>query len=300
MRTEHVLCLGRHGFHRVNYYDWGDRTNPHVVICVHGLTRNARDFDFLAQVLASDCRVVCPDVVGRGKSDWLKHARDYEYPLYIADMTTLIARVTGVRKSLKRWLARIFGRQTKPVIDWVGTSMGGLIGMMLAAQANSPIRRLVVNDVGPLVPAASLRRIGQYVGKDPRFASLEEVESYIRKYSAPFGPLTDSQWRHLALHSAKQYADGTWGFVYDPAIGEPFRSGLISDVSLWEVYDKVSCPTLVLRGADSDLLLAQTGQEMTVRGPRAKFVEFLGVGHAPMLMAEDQIKTVKDFLMARE
>src|SRR5687768_556761 len=159
MRADSILCLGPHGFHRVVYYDWGHPGNSHIVICAHGLTRNARDFDFLARALESSCRVVCPDVVGRGKSDWLSHAEDYGYPLYTADMTTLLARVTGAQAPLKKWLARIFGQHNNPVIDWVGTSMGGLIGMMLAAQPKSPIRRLVLNDVGPLVPAASLRRI---------------------------------------------------------------------------------------------------------------------------------------------
>ncbi|MGH8726614.1 MAG: alpha/beta fold hydrolase [Burkholderiales bacterium] len=297
MKTENILCLGPHGFHRLNYYDWGDHDNPHVVICVHGLTRNARDFDFLAQVLARECRVVCPDVAGRGKSDWLRSPEDYGYPLYIADMTTFIARVTGVKATLKRWIARLFRKKPKAVIDWVGTSMGGLIGMMLAAQPGSPIRRLVLNDVGPLIPAASLRRIGQYVGRDPRFASLKELEDAMRKYSASFGPLTDPQWNHLALHSAKQHRDGTWGFVYDPAIGAPFRQGIFTDIALWNVYDKVSCPTLVMRGAESDLLLAETAREMTSRGPKAKLVEFLGVGHAPMLMADDQIAAVRNFLL---
>jgi pimeloyl-ACP methyl ester carboxylesterase len=156
----------------------------------------------------------------------------------------------------------------------------------------------VLNDVGAVVPAAALRRIGQYVGADPRFATFVDLESHMRRYSAPFGPLSDSEWRHLALHSAKQHADGSWGFIYDPAIGEPFRKGFFADIDLWQVYDKIKCRTLVIRGAESDLLLERTAEEMTTRGPKAKLVEFLGIGHAPMLMVADQIKTVKDFLLA--
>jgi pimeloyl-ACP methyl ester carboxylesterase len=297
MKTDSLLCLGPHGFHRVVYYDWGDLANPHIVLCVHGLTRNARDFDFLARALKRNCRVVCVDVVGRGKSDRLQNPQGYGYPLYMSDMTAVIARVTAaIASPFRKWLARIRGRALK--LDWVGTSMGGLIGMMLAAQPNSPIRRLVMNDVGPLIPAASLRRIGQYVGVDPRFESLEELERHMRKYSSPFGPLTDEEWRHLAVHSAKQHEDSKWGFIYDPAIGEPFRKGVFDDVDLWHLYDQVRCPTLVIRGADSDLLLERTAEEMTTRGPRAKLVQFLGIGHAPMLMAPDQIRTVRDFLLA--
>lgn len=297
MKIDNILCLGPHGFHKVVYYDWGDAANSHIVICAHGLTRNGRDFDFLARALEPHCRLVCPDIAGRGKSDWLGHADDYGYPLYTADMATLIARATGAARSFGKWFTRIFGGRARPALDWVGTSMGGLIGMMLAAQPRSPIRRLVMNDVGPLIPAASLRRIGQYVGRDPRFASLQELEDTIRKYSAPFGPLSDEQWRHLTIHSAKQHDDGSWGFGYDPAIGKPFRPGIFSDVDLWQLYDRVQCPTLVTRGADSDLLLADTARQMTERGPKARLVEFSGIGHAPMLMVEDQIKTVKDFLL---
>lgn len=298
MRTDSILCLGPHGYHSISYYDWGKYDNPHIVMCVHGLTRNARDFDFLAHALKGDCRVVCPDVAGRGKSDRLTHPEDYGYPLYLSDMNAVMARVTGATRSLSGWITRLFRRARQPVIDWVGTSMGGLIGMMLAAQPRCPIRRLVLNDVGPLIPAASLSRIGQYVGVDPRFASLDELENHMRKYSAPFGPLTDAQWRHLAFHSAKQRSDGSWGFGYDPAIGAPFRQGALNDVDLWHIYDNVQCPILVMRGADSDLLLERTAEEMTARGPKAKLVEFLGVGHAPMLMAQDQIHAIKDFLLA--
>jgi pimeloyl-ACP methyl ester carboxylesterase len=277
MYERHLSCLSLHGFHRVNYYEWGDPANSNVVICVHGLTRNGRDFDELAQALSSQYRVLCPDIPGRGKSEWLTHKEDYAYPVYCADMAALIARS---------------GAQT---IDWVGTSMGGLIGMLLAAQTNSPIRKLVMNDVGPFVPKASLERLSTYVGKTVSYASFEDLEQYIRAISATFGPLTDAQWRHLTQTSALRKDDGSWGTNYDPAIGLPFK-GEIVDVALWPFWDQVRAPTLLLRGKDSDLLLAETAREMTTRGPKATLVEFPGIGHAPMLMEQSQIAVVREFL----
>ena len=300
MRTDHVLCLSTHGFHKMFYTDWGDPASQRAVICVHGLTRNCRDFDFLAQALAGEFRMVCPDVVGRGRSDWLYRKDDYGYPQYLADMNALIARVsawpvpTGWLGKLANFLRRRYGSRS---IYWVGTSMGGMLGMMLASRPNTPIRKLVVNDVGPLIPKASLERIATYVGKDPRFKTLDEIEAYVRQISAPFGPLTDAQWHHLTLHGAKQYEDGSWGMCYDPDIAAPFRKGPLEDIDLWSYWDTISCPTLVLRGAESDLLLKATAEQMQQRGPHARLVEFAGVGHAPMLMAEDQIKVVIDFLL---
>jgi pimeloyl-ACP methyl ester carboxylesterase len=278
MKARRLRGLGLHGFHRIAYYEWGDADNPNVLICVHGLTRNGRDFDLLAQALQAQYRVICPDVVGRGQSEWLTHPEDYGYPLYLSDMTALIART---------------GAET---VDWVGTSMGGLIGMMLAAQPGTPIRRFVINDVGPFVPKAALERIGLYVGKAPRFKNIEDLEQYVRAVSAPFGPLTDEQWRHLAVHSSRSSADGALEMAYDPAIAKPF-AGPLQDVALWPVWDAIKCPTLLLRGRESDLLLRETALEMTQRGPRARLVEFAGIGHAPMLMAQDQIEVVREFLL---
>lgn len=279
MQSHFLLNLGPHGFHRTRYYEWGDADNPRVVICVHGLTRNGRDFDFLAQALATDYRVICPDVVGRGKSDRLPHAQDYGYPLYLSDMAALIARA-GVEQ-----------------VDWVGTSMGGLIGMMLAAQPYTPIRRLVINDVGPLVPKAALERLSTYVGRSESFVDLHAVNAYLRDVLAPFGPLTDAQWQHLADHGATQNADGSYALAYDPGIAAAFR-GPLQDVALWPVWDAVRCPALVLRGSESDLLRRDTALEMTRRGPRARLHEVAGVGHAPALMSADQIDVVRTFLAA--
>lgn len=282
-RERSVQCMGQHGLHRMAYTEWGDPHNPRVVVCVHGLTRNGRDFDELARALADDYRVVCPDVVGRGRSDWLGDKADYGFPTYVNDMVTLIARLDV------------------DAVHWVGTSMGGIIGMLLASQPNTPITRLVLNDVGPVITATSLRRIAQYVGNAPRFASLAAAESYIREVSAPFGPLTDAQWQHLTSFSVRPVTDGQDGFemVYDPGLGEIFRAApILNDIDLWPVYEGVRCPTLALRGAESDLLEPATLAAMAVRGPRAQTVEFAGVGHAPMLMDALQIGVVRDFLRA--
>ncbi|ENO88131.1 alpha/beta fold hydrolase [Thauera linaloolentis] len=283
VRERHVQCIGPHGLHRMAYTEWGEADNPRVVICVHGLTRNGRDFDDLAQALAGDYRVVCPDVVGRGRSDWLGVKEDYGFPLYVSDMVTLIARLNVEQ------------------VDWVGTSMGGIIGMLIASQPHAPIRRLVLNDVGPLITAVSLQRIGPYVGRAPRFATMDEAEAYIRQVSAPFGPLTDAQWRHLTHYSVRPVGgpDGGFAMVYDPALGDVFRATpATEDIDMWPVYERIGCPTLALRGAESDLLEHSTLEAMAARGPRAQTVEFAGVGHAPMLMDPGQIAVVQNFLRA--
>ena len=280
MRSRAVQCLSPAGLHRMAYTEWGDPANSRVLICVHGLTRNGRDFDFLAQSLSGEYRVVCPDVVGRGRSDWLGNKAFYDIPQYAADMVTLLARLDV------------------EAVHWLGTSMGGLIGMALAAQQNTPITRLVLNDVGPLLTAASLRRIAQYVGSAPRFDSVEQAEAFVRLVSAPFGQLSDAQWRHLTEHVIRTAADGKIEFAYDPGIAEALRRSLQEgkDIDLWPLYDAIRCPTLVLRGALSDLLLPETAAQMASRGPRAKTAEIAGVGHAPMLLDEAQVTVVRHFL----
>jgi pimeloyl-ACP methyl ester carboxylesterase len=282
MRTGDVLGLGAGGFHRMQYYEWGDAGNPRVLICVHGLTRNGRDFDYLARALQSDFRVICPDVVGRGQSDWLQNKAEYGYVQYMSDMTALIGRVTA---------------DSAQPLDWLGTSMGGLLGIIMASIPGNPIRKLVVNDAGVLVPKAALERLKLYVGKDPRFPTLDALEQHVRLISAPFGPLTDEQWRHVNSHGAKQHPDGTWGFRYDPGIAAVLQ-GEIQDIDISEQWDAITCPTLLLRGADSDILTRETAEAMTQRGPKAKLVEFPGIGHAPMLMAHDQVSVVREFLLA--
>lgn len=266
------------GFVDLAYAQWGPR-DGRVVVCAHGLTRNARDFDVLARALAGvGRRVVAVDFPGRGRSSWLAGPAQYGFPVYLGAMAALLARLDA------------------DAVDWIGTSMGGLAGMMLAAQPRTPLSRLVVNDVGPFIPKASLERIGSYVGESPRFASLDAAEAHLRRVAAPFGRLSDAQWRHLAEHSAVREGDA-WRLHHDPAIGEAFRATPPADIDLWAVWDAIALPVLVVRGAESDLLLRDTAAEMTRRGPRrVELVEFAGCGHAPALMAEDQVEAILRFL----
>src|SRR4051812_18788104 len=277
-RSRSVQCASPKGLHRMAYLEWGEARNQDVVVCVHGLTRTGRDFDALARALCGRFRVVCPDVAGRGDSERLPDPMLYGVPQYAADMVTLIARLDVES------------------VSWVGTSMGGLIGMALAAQAGSPVKRMVLNDVGPVITKASLERIASYVGKAPNFASVEEAERYIRAISAPFGSHSDAQWRFLTETWLRRNDDGTWRAHYDPRIGEP-RLVPQNDLELWNLYDAMRCPTLLVRGELSDLLARQTAAEMAQRGPRAKVVEIRGVGHAPTLLHPDQIAVVRDFLL---
>lgn len=279
-RLDRMLGLSQHGFHGIALAEWGTAGCHDVAVCVHGLTRNGRDFDVLGEAMSATHRVFCPDVVGRGGSDWLPTAEAYGYPQYMADMAALIARGHAA------------------AIDWIGTSMGGLIGMMLAAQPRTPIRRLVINDVGPHVPKAALQRLADYVGADPHFADFDAGLAYLKEVHAPFGDLSEAQWRHLAWYSLRpDDAHGGYRLAYDPKIGQPFQDkARIDDVDLWQLWDAIQCPVLVLRGADSDLLLPETAERMTQRGPKAELVEIPGCGHAPALLDADQVGTITDWL----
>jgi pimeloyl-ACP methyl ester carboxylesterase len=276
-RSRHFRGLSPHGFHRVVYFEWGAANNPAVVVCVHGVGRNARDFDVLGEALAPTHRVLAIDMPGRGESDWLADPNDYVFPVYLSTLTALIAR-SGAES-----------------VGWVGTSMGGMLGIVMAAQPKTPVARLVVNDVGPVIEPAALARITDYFGKDPTFATFAEIEAYLRQISAPFGPLTDAQWTYVTQTNVRQRADGDWGLAYDPGIAVAFRQQP-QPPSLWSVWDAIQCPTLVLRGAQSDLLSKGTADAMAARGPRPQVIEFAGVGHAPMLLVPDQINPVVAFL----
>ena len=278
-RTLQFRGLSPHGFHRVVYYEWGDAANPRVVVCVHGLGRNGRDFDVIAEALAPTHRVLAVDMPGRGLSDWLADPNDYAFPTYLATLTALVARSGAVD------------------VDWIGTSMGGLLGIVMAAQPASPVRRLVVNDVGPQLDAAALARIGSYIGQDPTFATFAEMEAYLHRISAPFGPLHDLQWEFLTKTNVRERADGRWGLAYDPGIAVPFRNAP-APPNLWPLWDAITCPALVLRGAESDLLTREVAQAMATRGPKPRVIEFAGVGHAPMLLDRDQYLPVVEFLLA--
>lgn len=278
MSAQGFLGLGPGGFHRVAYRDHGVAGDPVPVVCVHGLTRTGRDFDRLAAAMAPARRMVCPDIVGRGDSDWLADPAGYTYPQYLADMNALLARVGAGQ------------------VDWVGTSMGGLIGLQLAAAPGTPIRRLVLNDVGPFIRKAALERIAGYVGTDPRFADPAEAEAYLRRIHAGFALADDAAWQDLTRHSIRPAEGGGWRLAYDPGIAAAFRAGPLADVDLWALWDRVQAPVLVLRGARSDLLTAETAAEMSRRGPRARVVEIAEAGHAPGLTTQAEIGIVADFL----
>ena len=280
-----VPCLDARGLHRMAYWEWGDPHCRNVVVCVHGLTRQGRDFDALARDLAPRVRVVCPDVVGRGRSDWLDDPMGYAVPSYVADMVTLLARLDADR------------------VDWVGTSMGGLIGLGVAALRGSPVRRLVLNDVGPRLEPVAVARIGQYVGQGGRWDSPEQAAQALWALSSGFGPHTPEEWLALSLPLLKPDGTGGWVLRYDPRIAVPFKAitpelAAVGEAMLWAAYDSLRCPTLLLRGAESDLLSPATAQAMASRGPRARTVTFAGVGHAPTLVHEDQRAVVRDFLLA--
>lgn len=279
---KHVTCLSPQGLHRMAYWQWGDARNPRVLVCVHGLARQGRDFDVLARRLSTRYRVIAPDVVGRGQSDWLRNPQGYQIPQYVADMVTLLARLDVEQ------------------VDWVGTSMGGLIGLGLAALPGSPIRRLVLNDVGPSIRYEALQRIGSYLGLAPSFESLAQGVAYLSSISQSFGPHSPEQWQALSEPMFKPEGAGL-KLHYDPQIALPFRAvtpelAAAGEAQLWKAYEALRQPTLLLRGAESDLLSAETAQAMTQRGPKARLHEFAGVGHAPTLVHEDQLAVVQSFL----
>jgi len=283
---KYVQCISPAGLHRMAYWEWaGPRADAPVLVCVHGLSRQGLDFDTLARALSTHYRVISPDVVGRGQSDWLKNPAFYQVPNYVADMVTLIARLDVEQ------------------VDWVGTSMGGLIGLGLASLPKSPVKKLVLNDVGPALRFEALQRIGSYLGQPLSFASEAEGADYLWSISKGFGPHTAEQWAALSKPLFKPGPDGRLVLHYDPMIAAPFKTitaemAAAGETALWAAYDALRIPTLLLRGGDSDLLSAETAQAMTERGPRARLHVFEGVGHAPMLIQPEQISVVQEFLLS--
>lgn len=283
-RLNHVQCLDPRGLHRMAYWEWGDAANPRVLVCVHGLSRQGRDFDLLARAMSAEYRVVCPDVVGRGQSDALADPMGYQLPAYVADMVTLLARLNAT------------------TLHWVGTSMGGLIGLALASLKQSPVSRLVLNDVGPAIRFEAIERIGTYLGAPLRWNTVDEAADYLWSISQSFGPHTREQWLALTRPMLKPDGDG-FKPHYDTNIAVPFKAltqAMVAagEAMTWHAYDAIRCPTLLLRGADSDLLTHETAQAMTQRGPKAQLREFIGVGHAPTLVADDQVRAVREFLLS--
>ncbi len=276
------LGLGFHGFHRINYLEWGDVekfSTQETLVCVHGLTRNARDFDFFASKLCNQYRVVCPDVVGRGDSDHLLDDESYNYFQYNADMNALLSRL-GVTE-----------------VNWIGTSMGGIIGMVLASVPQSPIRRLVINDIGPEVSRDALMSIAAYIGKSEEFASQKDVEDYLRKIYPEFGPMTNEDWAHMAKYSSKRTEHGTWKMKVDSRVGDAFRDSIsYFNVDMWDTWERISCPVLVLRGKESTFLSEEVASRMMTCGPETTIVEFDGCGHTPTLRNDEQVSVIEDWL----
>lgn len=298
-----VGCQHAQTPYHLAYWQWGSPDAGHVLVCVHGLSRQGRDFDVLAQTLLRDAaerqlpplRIICPDVPGRGRSDWFAQARWYQTPVYVEAMLQLLEHL----------------EQQAPVtrLDWLGTSMGGLIGLGLAAMQKTPawplavpLSRLVLNDVGPAIAPAAISRIAAYIGQPAHFASEEEAADVLRQTMSGFGPHTPEQWLALCRPQLRPHPRGGWQWHYDPAIGEAFRQDTPgqweqAQAALWQIYDSLDIPVLLLRGADSDLLTRETANAMQQRGPRARCVEFAGIGHAPTLIVPEQARVVSKFLL---
>lgn len=287
-RLKSVQCSSPAGLHRVAYKEWGDPANPDVLVCVHGVTRVGDDFDHLARAMCDTYRVVCPDVVGRGRSGRLRDPEFYTVPQYVSDMVTLIARVTAPGDT--------------EGVHWFGTSMGGLIGIMLASLEDSPIRKMVLNDIGPTLDQSAMRRIGEYIGQDIRFPSFEAGAEYVKAVSMSFGPHTEQEWLKLSRDVLRQQDDGQWVRHYDLGLAQQFRAitpqrAADEEARLWAAYDAIRCPTLLVRGEHSDLLSRDTAALMSTRGPKPRLVEIPGVGHAPTFIHDDQIAIAREFLI---
>lgn len=278
MKTHHVTSCSTGGLHNIAYTEWGNTNNSNVLFCAHGLTRNRHDFDIIAQHLSEDYRVICYDFPGRGDSDWLTNKLDYNYAQYVVDAMVIISR-SGVEK-----------------VTWLGTSMGGLLGMMLASMDKSPIQSLILNDVGPFVSKEALIRIADYVGQPPSYATANELENYMRTTYAGLGELTDKNWKHLLKHGQRKLEDGNLTPNYDPDISQAFTQLPLNDINLWPLWGLIKQPCLVIRGQQSDLLSADTAELMTTTGPCAQYEIIENAGHAPSLMDENQLNIISDWL----
>jgi cobalt-zinc-cadmium efflux system protein len=279
--TFYVACTSSDGHHRMAYHAWGHPSNPKVLICVHGLTRRGSDFITLAEAMSRDYYVVCPDVVGRGDSDRLKNPMLYAVPQYVADMSSLIKHL-GVSQ-----------------VDWFGTSMGGLIGMVYASMPKNPIRRMLINDVGPRIEPEAIKRLGSYVGQPFSFANRVDALQRLNEICASFGTHTAEEWEIYNGPMLVQ-KDGRWVMHYDPDISVPFASvnpimAKAGEMAMWHAFKQIHIPMLIVRGGDSDLLSAQTVAEMCKVNPHIRSIEIPGVGHAPAFVKSEQIALAKEF-----
>ncbi|GHA60739.1 alpha/beta hydrolase [Amylibacter ulvae] len=277
---DHVMGLNFNGFHRIKYLDWGNHDDgADTLVCVHGVTRNGHDFDNLAERLCKKYRVICPDVVGRGESDHLINGEGYDYLQYNADMNVLLARLNA------------------PKVDWLGTSMGGIIGMVLASLPQTPIRRLILNDIGPEIRRDSLVEIGEYIGRSGEFRNRKDLENYMRKIYAEFHPMSDDDWAHMVEHASVRTRTGKYRLRMDPAIGDAFRSQIsLFDLDMWDTWEKIQCPVLILRGENSKFFSKDTAEKMLERHPNASLVEFADAGHTPTLRNKEQMDVIEKWL----
>lgn len=294
MKQSYLLSASPHGFHNIAYMEWGI-PNPRPIICVHGLTRNSRDFDFLAEALSQQGHyVICPDIVGRGDSDWLIDPKFYDFSQYRVDMTALIARLNCTE------------------VDWIGTSMGGILGMGMAALPKTPIRRLILNDIGAYIPIKGIKFIQSYLGQNPTFQNYQAAENYFKKFQAGFGSLTEEQWQQVTIYSIHPLSDGQYQLKIDPAINlsipkltilyqallHPLKliSGKLFDIDLWEFWQKVTCPTLVIHGENSEILPEWVCSKMQQIHPDTQVIDIPNTGHAPALMSPEQIQIIQQWL----
>jgi pimeloyl-ACP methyl ester carboxylesterase len=266
--------------HKISYADFGDPTNENVVLCVHGLTRNGRDFDKLATQLSSNFRVICLDVVGRGQSDWLENKYHYNYDTYYRDTLLFIEEM-----NLKNF-------------HFIGTSMGGIIGFLIASKHKDMFKSLVLNDIGPFIPGKSLARIAKYVALQPKFDNFEQAKAHLKIILSPFGIKDEEDWNIITKNSTVLSSDGKYKLAYDPEIvkGMNITPDNIKDVDLWSIWDKVDCPTLIIRGEQSDILTKETADQMLASKKNIKIYTAPEVGHAPALMDMTQILEIEKWL----
>lgn len=269
--------LSSEGFHRNYYRQWGDADNPNIIICVHGVTRLSRDFDTLAQALSKQYRIICPDVVGRGYSDWFGNKRNYNFMQYCADMNSLISHINAER------------------VHWIGTSMGGLIGLILSALSHTPIQSLILNDVGPTLKRAELQNLGRYIGRAPTFPTQEDLLEYYKETYRAYGELPEKQWQTMALYSSFK-EDYGYRMHYDPKIGDAFRSNYsFFNFDLWKYWEEIECPTLIIRGELSTFFTQDTANKMLERDEDVEITTIKNAGHAPMLNSKTEIKAIEKF-----
>jgi len=280
--ANYFLGLGFHGFHRTHYLEWGapkKKERKETLVCVHGVSRNAHDFDYFAQSVCDQYRVICPDVVGRGDSDHLADHQGYGYLQYNADMNALLARLN------------------EPQVNWLGSSMGGIIGMVLASVSQSPIRRLIINDIGPEIKRNALTDIGEYIGRAGEFDTPDAVEEHLRKIYSEFSPMSDEDWKHMVTSSTRRTKTGKYVLKMDPGVGDAFRDDIsLFDVDMWATWETITCPVLILRGKKSTFFSEETAHKMLTCGPKSTLVEFEDAGHTPTLRNQEQVKVITDWM----